>query len=364
MKDGKTVKEKAVTDKERKKRTLGYGLGAMGLALLVTAAFFAPKLVLELQDNVRCSRVVLGELESMDVTSFNTGYETDLYIRLTRFAEGLEAGRQYMVAEQELTDTLEVEDRLLSNMGLYQDSFLIWIDNDFFSYEVLNYGLQYCKQYVIYGDDFAEGVNFILWYLELRGVEGTPALKLLLDAETGEIYGLRVNQTEDTLFPAEERVLGFGGAYTLAELLGNTDGDFGELWCALGYYYGEQEEMLELLEGGYGREIQVLGTDAESYGVDGYTEVPLDESGSAWTEEMWNAVLGKIKWEVSEDGNRADFFFPYGQDGITGETSELCFRLESDSVMVLSAQKDIVFRPKNFVAGFPEIYERIPEFME
>lgn len=334
--------------------------------MLVTAALLAPKLVLELQDNVRCSQLVLGELESMDVTSFNTGYETNLYTRLTRFAEGLEAGRQYMVAEQELTATPEVENRLFSDKGLYQNSFYIWLDEGFIPDQMLIYELEYCKQYVIYGDDFAEGVNFILWYLELRGEAGRPVLKLLLDAETGEMYAISVNQTEDNLFPGESWLYDMA----LNDLIGDSDIDLLELWYAIGYYFGEQEEIMRLLEE-YGNEIWQLGlvteteNSAQAYSVDGY----IEKNGVLSAEEtermtMLGTLTEKMKWEVGEDGNRMDFYLPYGREGIMGETSELCFRLEADYLMVIEGKGGVFFRPKNFVVGFPEIYERIPEFME
>ena len=57
--------------------------------------------------------------------------------------------------------------------------------------EVQTYEILDAKQYVIYGENFAEGVNFIAWYIELGmgQIDGEkPVVKMLVDAKTGEIY--------------------------------------------------------------------------------------------------------------------------------------------------------------------------------
>ncbi len=46
------------------------------------------------------------------------------------------------------------------------------------------------KQYVIYSEDYAQGVNFILWYLKLYDTEGI-GYELLMDAEYGNLYAVK-----------------------------------------------------------------------------------------------------------------------------------------------------------------------------
>ena len=74
-----------------------YCFGAIGLVVLISTAFLVPRLLLELQDNLRCGKIVLTEAEEMDITSFNTGYEKNLYKRLFRFAKELDEGQQFYV---------------------------------------------------------------------------------------------------------------------------------------------------------------------------------------------------------------------------------------------------------------------------
>lgn len=355
--------------KSQKEKTAAfyYGLGALALALLIGAAFLAPRLVFKVQDNERCGEVVLGELESMDITSFNTGYDTNLYSRLYRFAKGLEKGQQYYTAAQELTPDSEIIDFFYSEKGLYQDSFLIWLYEDFMPDETLSYSPAEWKQYVIYGDDFSDGVNFILWYIELENDMGAPVLRLLMDAETGSIYGISTVMEDESL---PQGKLLEDAMLTLEAMFGITDEeDMQDMWYAMAYYYGGQgsSELFRIIHE-YGS-LYLAGTETEFYSVDGYTEYPYNAGVGGNTayegEEELLKVFEMVNWEISENGNCIDFLLPYSRDGSLNETSELCFRLKADKVLVAKANYGgIDFYAKNFIVGFPEIYERIPEFME
>lgn len=349
--------------KSQKQKTVFfyYGLGTLALALLIGAAFFVPRVVFDIQDKVRCGVVVLGELESMDIVSFNTGYDTDMYSRLYRFAKGLERGQQYYVAAQELTPDAEFTDMLYSEKGLYQDGFMIWLDNQVIPSEMLTYNPAEWKQYVIYGDDFSNGVNFILWYIEFENDTGEPMFRLLLDAETGNIYGISTFLEETNLPKGENQE---DAMLTLEALLGITDDDMQDMWYAMAYYYGGQgsSELFRIIHEEYGGGLYLAGTETKFYSVDGYTKYPYN--AAAGGEEELLKVFEAVKWEISEDGNCLDFLFPYSRDESLDETSELCFRLKADKVLVNNYYGNIVFRAKNFIVGFPEIYEQIPEFKE
>ena len=54
------------------------------------------------------------------------------------------------------------------------------------------------KQYVIYSDHFEEGVNFILWYIEMQDEDG-GTLKLLTDAEDNTLYGIKTEGSSEAL---------------------------------------------------------------------------------------------------------------------------------------------------------------------
>ena len=345
-----------------------YCFGALGLIALISTAFLIPTRIFELQDNLRCGKIVLTEAEEMDITSFNTGYEKKLYQRLFRLAMKLKEGQQFYVASQEVEDTSEMEAFLKSERGLYQETFLAWVGNGLIPDDVLLYPLLQCKKYVIYGNDFSDGVNFILWYVELDN-EG-QTLKLLIDAETEEVYGICFEESEDSLIRQE--YVDNTDDYTLKDYLGiGSEYDMLNMWFELACYYGgfEESEIFQIAEE-YGYDIYWLGYEIynkETYNTETYPEMQyVDENIVAVDDEKVRNVLENLKWEESEDGNRLDFLFPYSRDGKmeNRDISELRFRVEAEWVEKLLKDKGVYFKAKNFIVGFPEIYEWIPEFSE
>lgn len=319
-----------------------------------------------MQDDIRCSAVVSMSPEAVDITSFNTDYETDLYKRLERFAKGLAEGREYYVTVQDMELTTEITDWFASEQGYYQDGVqvLLWnlrlIPDDVFYCDLISW-----KRCVIYGDDFAGGVNFILWYIEL-GNNDKPAARLLVDGETGEIYGIRTNF--DAYF--EAGAIPDNIQATIMDSYNIYEDDMWDLSIMLSIVYGglETADMLNWLAS--------IGIDY--YPVDGITYIAVSTDYAAYLREKeimevnagklpdtdWlnrysvdeiRDFLQRLQWQVSEDGNCLDFDFPY-------EDSRLDFRIQLDGKIRWfkkwdSSYTDIIF-------GFPEIYERIPAFME
>ena len=350
---------------QRKRSILAYGLGTLGLVLLITAAFFGPMIVFAMQDDIRCSAVVSMSPENVDITSFNTGYETDLYKRLERFAKGLEEGRQYYFTIQDMEPTTEIADWMASEQGYYQEGFQVLRWNlKLIPDEVFDYNLISWKRCVIYGDDFAGGVNFILWYIEL-GNNDKPAARLLVDGETGEIYGIRTNF--DACFEDEAM---HNVQATMVDTYNIHEDDMWDLSIMLGNIYGglETADMLNWLAS--------IGIDY--YPVDGVTYIAISADYEAYLREKeimevnagkmpdtdWLSrysvdeiqdFLQRLQWRVSEDGNCLDFNFPY-------EDSSLDFRIQLDGKISWFKKRDTGYI--DMIFGFPEIYERIPVFME
>lgn len=368
IKENRIKENKRKSEHSRRRRNISaYVLGTLGLVLLVTAAFFGPKLVFAVQDDIRCGRVVNMSPEEVDITTFNTGYEMNLYKRLERFAKGLAEGREYYVTVQDMELTTEVADWAVSEQGFYQDSIqmLVWnlglIPEEVFSYNLIRW-----KRCVIYGDDFAGGVNFILWYIEI-GNNDKPVVRLLVDGETGELYGIRTNF--DALFQDEEgEIL---ATETLVDLYGIYDDNMWELSILLG------DRCCGLEIGDMLSWLSYIG--GEFYQVDDtlYVEVPNNyeyiqreweqaassvgnQLGYDWMEkysvEQIQDFIQRLQWRVSEEGKCMDFNFPYKE-------SSLNFRIRLDGEIRLvkewtsSRYMDITF-------GFPEIYEKISVFME
>lgn len=191
----KKRKDRRKTKPGRMESRILYAAGALGLAALIACAFYLPRLIFSMSDNRLCSDIVLGEREDMDVTLLSAAYEPSLGVRLQNFADGLARGRNYYFSEQEMALTQEMY-QILENDGdsrIFQQP--CWAMNSLglmshiFSLTSKYYTVHSWKQYVIYSDDFAEGINFIVWYLEIEDYKG-GTLNILMDAEDYTIYGL------------------------------------------------------------------------------------------------------------------------------------------------------------------------------
>lgn len=348
-----------------------YSLGVLGLLLLISTAFLGPRLVFDMQDKMRCREIVTKSPEEVDITSFNTGYETGLYKRMEKFAAGLAEGEQYYVSVQDMEITSEIRDWLgtycYDSAGF---SILAWnlevLPEEAFSYELLDW-----KRCVIYSDDFAGGVNFILWYMEL-GLEGNPVVKLLLDGETGDIYGVRTDFSSLQLEEGTIYYTRLPAAYGINDT--GTETAILWEWCLIfSEYFGgltELNEMMNYLEKmGYGYILYNFSGD----------DVNSDRGGGIQVEEVWDAeaetllmyrtetdaveydpekikaMLQVLHWEVDPENGNMSFYFPYGENQL-----KLCFRLDGN-IRALGKwgpkYMDVIF-------GFPEIYERVPAFME
>lgn len=167
-----------------------YAAGVVGLVILLLCAFFLPQIMFGLRDTYLCRDIVHDEREDMDVTLLSAAYEPSLGRRLQIFAEGLSMNRNYYVSEQDL-DVSEVEYETLYENLLKPDSWMtilmnIGLVSGLFGVE---FTIDSWKQYVIYNDDYAGGVNFIIWYFAMSDDEGKH-WEILVDAEDFTLYGL------------------------------------------------------------------------------------------------------------------------------------------------------------------------------
>lgn len=353
----------------KKNIALGYSLGVLGLLLLISTAFLGPGFVFDMQDKIRCREIVTKSPEEVDITSFNTGYETSMYKRMARFAEGLAGGEEYYVSVQNMEITTEIRDWLgnywYDSVGI---SMLIW-SLGILPEEVLSYELIDWKRCVIYGDDFAGGVNFILWYMEL-GQEGKTVVKLLLDGETGDIYGVKTDFSSYSLVEGSAKYTRLSDAYGVNEA--GTEGGLMWEWCVLfSEYFGGITELDGILKylGEMGYEFLFNNYYEDDVQINNRGGVQIVEQWEAETEDVllyrtdteeydldeMKSMLQMLYWETDpEDGNMS-FYFPYGENKM-----ELCFRLNG-KIRVFNKwgtrYMDVIF-------GFPEIYERVAAFME
>lgn len=375
-------------DKNKNRKKMLYAVSVSALIALVGAAFFSPGWVFGIQDGRQCSDIVLEERESVDVAVLSTNYESSFYQRMVNFAENRTESADFYVASEELTDYQGLNTFLKSDRGLYRDNLIALMDmglltEAFFSCEVRDW-----KQYVVYSDDYAKGVNFILWYIELESEkEEGVTYKLLVEADTGEVYGIhadsggvwndRYNKVFDDFNLNLNRFLGF-----------STYEDYLYLWENTAYYFSGLTEtdfydwfgyflydrgLLNAVLYKYDSELVDADLYKESYYNEIYGKEAVNKTGTnatdaivsiEWPEE--DMTMDELQWveewgdflqknpplfRVLNDGNRLECSFPYGE-------SSLAFRIEmAESVLFPWKIKDITI-------GFPAVYELIPEFTQ
>lgn len=340
-----------------------YAASILALTGLVGAAFFSPGWFFGIQDKKHCSDTVLEERENVDVAVLSTNYETSFYQRMINFAEKQMENVNYYVASENLTDYELLRDFLDSDKGLYRDSMWTLLEMNLLDERLfdLDYRVNAWKQYVIYSDDYASGVNFILWYIELEYLAETKeyeTCKLLLEAETGEIYGIYAG-TGRTLVDYESYYRKYLDKKEILSLLQCFDSYDSTMiedgWSILAYLYSGLVESdfwqyYELYNLAVNRiydevsmaELQVYMNEEEQVKA----KMGIDNE----MEEEWMEFLSTYPtMQVWDDGNRLECTFPYGK-------GRMVFRMQmAESIEYPWTLRDITI-------GFPAIYELIPEF--
>ena len=327
----KKIREKNQKQQMDRHRFSRYAAEVLIIGTVVTAALFFPQLIFWVEDNILCGDITLGQRESMNAESLSTTYERSLGKRMGNFARGLAENKKYYVTSQNLTVDDELTEYLYSDKGLYQGFF-----QHFFYYmfpaeiwEEQYYAVSW-KQYVIYSDDFEEGVYFILWYIELQDADG-GVIKLLTDAEDGTMYGIK---TENSSLP--------GSGLSYRELILSYSEGAIEAWTYYALYYeampDEPEDDISESEGK--RKDEITDVDSDRYGM-----VSSDYSEEGVKHQLLSAFSYR-----NEAENRGRFSIPYGN-------------AELDVILYVEEQeKERFYLFPNTTVGVSQIYEMIPEF--
>ena len=247
--------------KERKSRVL-YAEGAFGLLAVLLCAFFVPQILFRIRDGYLCRDVTYEKREKTDLSLLSSGYETSLFRRLQNFSDGLYRGRDYYVSVEELPVTEETnreidwsslandnqrnyilpmlwEAGLLSHRDFYEN---IYEDIIFIEPWNSSTAIHTWKQYVIYSDNYSEGVNFLIWYFELT--IGDNRMKLLVDAEDMTVYGVWVERTGPAVNAVEKDYL-MHNKFSLQASFDSSGIDLTEL-CFLIYYTYDCVDMADM----------------------------------------------------------------------------------------------------------------------
>ena len=343
----------------RGKRIVQYTAVLSGVVLLITAAFLIPQFIFRVQDDILCGNTELGQRMHLDVEAMRTDYEKELPVRLENFVNGLKAGDSFYVTSQEMEINQEIQEYLYSNAGLYQGIIDNFITIGLLDIWGRDFTINQWKRYVLYSDNYAKGVNFILWYIELQDSE--EVLKLLVDGEDGTIYALK---TEVGL-PAEElgkgnydywaQMKSYLGEYMFFELWGYFAGYYDLMTEEVAETYHSWPEEIEKgeMEAAVKTKLSAVGitdvlTDSEEFIIEieeGKTESEKEErDAEKGNDEGWNVE----EWYTMDGENRLLLTIPCGENSL--------------DVVLEMENPEYGYTMPDVTMGIMDIYERIPEF--
>lgn len=331
-------RRKAQNRQHNSRQLLHHGALLAALTLLVALAFYMPQFIFQVQDGILCGDTILGERESVDVEALSTTYEKALGRRMLNFAEGQVADDSFYVTSQNLTPDEQLEEYLYSDKGIYQDFIALYVNYGLIPETIWadDYTVAQWKRYVIYSDNYAKGVNFILWYIELQDSQGVTC-KFLVDAEDGSLYAVKTENNEMSVM--------LDGIIYDRNLL-EDDRALTEIWGTFAIYYESlgQDEIVHLFE-----TMEKIGWS----GIDGILyDAPEDVSEIVGDADLHGILEGLAGYRRESD-ERVSFRLPYG-----GTYLEVVAQITE----VTTEMSEYMYFYPDILIGIRQIYEFIPEF--
>ena len=312
-----------------------YIVGVVCLLGLVIFALCLPQLVFQSEDRRICSETTLEKREDVDIALLSATNYPSLNTRMTVFAEGLADGKNYYVSshEMDMAANEEVYQQFERDPSRIISNSITWgmlSSKSLGSTFVEGFRVEDWKQYVIYSDDYAQGVNFIIWYFELTAADGEK-MEVLLDAQDYTLYGVRAGH--DTM--------NIGQWYdvtrstSLYDFFQSVFLDMNEFWFFLCYNYES-----------------VNDEQFDQY-YDNVEKIYLDDSGRQIVQSQ--SVLSIYpEWNFSDD-NTLNMYMPYGDHRFNYVMKTLPYISEAGETNV--SYPEVVF-------GFEDICRLIPPFSE
>lgn len=321
MKNGKRI------NKHEKRMT--YLICILAILILLIGAAFGPQLLFAVQDKRTQEKIVLGERNSMDMAALNESYTKVLRTRMMNFAEGMAEDKNYYANATEYAFGVDEESYNILENGVLESEWVAFLGDIGmipYLYDVIypGYYVEDWKRYVIYDDDFENGVAFMAWYFDINAGNGLR-IKLLVDTEDYTLYSIQISETS----------IEYGFYDWVA--------DYGYNWLN-----GDYETLTELLPLYWFYYYEAGVSEAESY--DEYQEsLRIYEKTTNYSMTESDASLDASM--LMSEGNFLilEKWMPYGEN-------QLKWKMKF-------AEKSSANEPF-FTMGIEKIQELIPEFAE
>ena len=192
--------------KQENKNRRNFLLCMGGLLVLIVFAFAGPEGLLRLQDKSRLTRSVSISNTGTDYTVWKEEYETDTMRRLQNLADGIAAGKQYYISEQDYEAATDgeiyslIDEYILNTEWNYtfQDMGVIPEDYFFKNMDTDNISI---KRYILYDEKLSDGVAIMAYDICMRMKEEEVtgvSIECVVDSETGTLYAMKVVLEDET----------------------------------------------------------------------------------------------------------------------------------------------------------------------
>lgn len=182
-----------------KKTIKSYVICIGGLIVIIIMALLLPNMVFYIQDSYRMANAESQYRGSYDVVSVQDTYEKDVRSRMERVA-GTRWGKMAVSVENTNIDS-QMFDTIMNEI-MVQEYMMFWLTmaEDDLSEALDNVSIEnlnVCERYVVYGDNYTEGVLLAFWYLKiyLPSIEGY--IEFVVDSETYTIYYVELSALEE-----------------------------------------------------------------------------------------------------------------------------------------------------------------------
>lgn len=181
------------------KRIISIVWGITGLLLTISLAVFLPQAVFMIQDYRQTSLVDVTTRETYEVLTTDAAYMQDVNARMGRMASIGYGDMEISKVER----SMDIEECMNLISGVKAQSYMVYLSDMLPSTfgEMLPYlsvtQMETCDCYIVYSDDYVDGVILMFWYMVFDMPELGYAMELIVDSETETIYYVRLMGTVD-----------------------------------------------------------------------------------------------------------------------------------------------------------------------
>lgn len=182
----------------KRKRNLTPVWSVIGLILTIAVAVYLPQFVFMVQDYHQTSSVDVISRDTVEILATETSYSADINTRMSK----LVSTGYGDITVSRVASSIDINDFNALITNVKNQSYMLHLtallpDSFGEAVNTLNATqMKACDRYIVYGNDYTDGVILMFWYMRFDLTEQNSYLELIVDSETNTIYYVRLR--EDT----------------------------------------------------------------------------------------------------------------------------------------------------------------------